>query len=140
MAITFHFLRPTNFVKRKRMRLLLEQLFTDENKEVETLDIIFCSDPYLLQINQQYLAHDYFTDIITFDLSNPGAGIVGEIYISVDTAKTNAKVFKTLLDNELSRLIIHGALHLCGYTDKKSAEKRAMTDKENQYLSLLETI
>jgi len=96
----------------------------------------FCSDNYLLKINKQYLQHNYFTDIITFDISE-GKTISGDIYISWDRVKDNAKTEKTLFHVELQRVIIHGVLHLCGYKDKSPKEQKQMRDKENYYLSLL---
>lgn len=100
------------------------------------LNYIFCSDSYLLQLNQDFLNHDTLTDIITFDNSSPGSVLEGEIYISIDRVKENAKVLKVSLDEELHRVIIHGVLHLIGYKDKKPAEKAAMRKKEEACLSL----
>ena len=100
------------------------------------LNYIFCSDQYLLQINQKYLDHDTYTDIVTFDNSETDKVIEGDIFISIDRIRENALKFNTGEENELHRVIIHGALHLLGYTDKKSADKKIMTGKEDHYLSV----
>ena len=102
---------------------------------MDEIHYIFCSDDYLLEINRQYLQHDYYTDIITFGLSNPGQPINAEIYISVDRVKDNALEFKTSLKRELHRVIFHGALHLCGYKDKKKADAALMKKMEENYLN-----
>ena len=112
--------------------------------KIEQLDFIFCSDDYLLNINQQFLAHDTFTDIITFDYSEPSKStskaIVGEIYISIERVKENAKTFKTSYLNELHRVMIHGVLHLCGFKDKKAAEQVEMRAQEDRALKELESL
>ena len=99
------------------------------------LHYIFCTDEYLLKINQRFLKHDYYTDIITFDLSETNK-IYGEVYISVDRLKENAAKYNTSSSDELHRLLFHGAIHLCGYKDKTVKEKRVMTEKEDVYLKL----
>lgn len=101
------------------------------------LSYVFCSDDYLLDINRSFLQHDYYTDIITFDLTEPGSKkIDAEIYISVDTIRDNAQRFDTSITKELHRVIFHGVLHLCGYKDKTSKDQELMTRKEDHYLSL----
>lgn len=97
------------------------------------LNYIFCTDNYLLEMNQQYLDHDTLTDIITFDLSEPG-DLLGEIYISVERVKENAVKFQTTYDDELHRVIFHGALHLCGFKDKKKSDQTQMRAQENKCL------
>lgn len=99
------------------------------------LDYIFCSDEHLLGMNKQFLEHDTFTDIITFDLSENDSQVIGEIYISVDRIKENAAKFKVDFTNELHRVIFHGALHLCGFKDKKPADKKEMTANEDACLA-----
>jgi probable rRNA maturation factor len=106
-----------------------------EGYKLKELNYIFCSDQYLLQINQQYLDHDTFTDIITFDNSGKNEIIEGDIFISIDRIRENAKKFNSGEENELHRVIIHGALHLLGYQDKNAASKKLMTEKEDHYLS-----
>ena len=100
-------------------------------KEIEEINIIFCSDNYLLDLNKKFLNHNYYTDVITFDSSIENS-ISGEIYISVDRLKENAKNLKTKLFDEYIRIIIHGTLHLCGFGDKTKDEKETMTRKENE--------
>lgn len=103
--------------------------------EFKTGDIafIFCNDEKILEINRQYLQHDYYTDIITFDYSTKG-NISGDIFISIDTVKSNAEKFKTAFHVELHRIIIHGVLHLCGQDDKTEENRAIMTEKENDAL------
>src|SRR5690606_38906062 len=101
------------------------------------LSFIFCNDAYLLSINQQYLNHDTYTDIITFDNSEKETIISGDIFISLDRIEENAALFEVTKIHELHRVIIHGVLHLCGYRDEKKGEKILMTEKENFYLSKL---
>ena len=98
------------------------------------LNFIFCSDAYLLKINKQYLDHDTYTDIVTFDSSEYEDVIAGDIFISVERTAENAKKFHVSEQDELHRVIIHGVLHLCGYVDKKKEDKELMTAKENEYL------
>ena len=119
------------------MKLFINQLFSKEGKKLGALDYIFCSDDYLLSINKDFLQHDYYTDIITFDLSDSDQ-ITGELYISVDRVKDNAEILGISASQELRRVMFHGALHLCGYKDKKASEKVLMTEKENQYLELFD--
>src|SRR5476651_2208791 len=118
----------------------LRQWITDTIKAegflLKELTYIFCSDNYLLQINQQYLNHDTYTDIITFDNSSVGNGIVGDIFISIDRVRENAAKFKITETDELHRVIIHGALHLLGYKDKTPVTKQKMTQKEDFYLNM----
>jgi probable rRNA maturation factor len=107
-----------------------------EGYKLKELTYIFCSDNYLLQINQQYLNHDTFTDIITFDNSETEKVIIGDIFISIDRVRENATQFNTSISDELHRVLIHGALHLLGYKDKTTASKQKMTEKEDFYLNL----
>ena len=100
---------------------------------MKSLNYIFCSDKELLKINIDFLNHDYFTDIITFDLSEKD-GIVGEIYISLERVRENAQQLKVPVTEELHRVIFHGALHLCGFKDKTKADKLVMTKKQDEYL------
>ncbi|TYR34504.1 rRNA maturation RNase YbeY [Sphingobacterium phlebotomi] len=99
------------------------------------LNFILCSDAYLLEINKQYLDHDTYTDIVTFDSSEEDNVIAGDIFISVERTAENALKFGVSERDELHRVIIHGVLHLCGYLDKKKEDKELMTAKENEYLS-----
>lgn len=114
----------------------IKSTITAEGYSLQELNYIFCSDEYLLQINQQYLDHDTYTDIITFDNSEEHKVIAGDIFISIDRIRENAIQFKSGEENELHRVIIHGALHLLGYQDKKPESKKLMTQKEDHYLGL----
>jgi probable rRNA maturation factor len=106
-----------------------------EGFKLKELSYIFCSDNYLLQINQQYLNHDTYTDIITFDNSSVDKVIIGDIFISIDRIRENAIKFNSAAADELHRVIIHGALHLLGYKDKTLVTKQKMTQKEDFYLN-----
>jgi probable rRNA maturation factor len=106
-----------------------------EGYKLDELTYVFCSDEYLLSINQQYLNHDTYTDIITFDNSDEKGVITGDIFISIPRIMENAATFKVSPTDELHRVIIHGALHLLGYLDKKPADKQKMTEKEDYYLA-----
>ena len=119
---------------RKTLKLFIQKLFKQEKTNLEQLDYIFCTDEFLLQMNQQYLKHNYFTDIITFNLSENTNTIVGEVYISIDRVKENAIQFNTSYVQELHRVLFHGALHLCGYKDKSKKDQVLMRQKENFYL------
>jgi rRNA maturation RNase YbeY len=106
-----------------------------EGYKLKELTYIFCSDAYLLQINLQYLDHDTYTDIVTFDNSANEGVVVGDIFISIDRIRENALKFNVTEITELHRVIIHGVLHLLGYTDKSVSAKKKMTQKEDFYLS-----
>ena len=106
-----------------------------EGFKLKELNYIFCSDAYLLEINQQYLDHDTYTDIVTFDNSEEEGKIISDIFISIERIRENAVKFNVTETTELHRVIIHGALHLLGYKDKSPADKQKMTQKEDFYLS-----
>ncbi len=108
-------------------------------KEVGDLNVIFCSDEKLLEINRQFLGHNYYTDIITFDYCTDD-NLEGELYISIDTVKANAIEYKQLFSDELYRVIIHGVLHLCGFDDHSNKQKHTMREKENEAITLLNKI
>jgi len=109
-------------------------MFRKEKKGLSALNYIFCTDKRILDINRQFLKHNFYTDIITFDLSETDR-IYAEIYISIDRIKENAKKLGFSFKSELHRVIIHGALHLCGYNDKTKVEKLNMREKEEVYLT-----
>ena len=115
----------------------LNQIIETEGYELGFISISFCSDKHLLKMNKIVLQHDYFTDIITFQLNEENEAIEGDIYISIDRVKDNAKTLKIRWENELKRVLVHGILHLCGYKDKTKKESELMRKKENEYLSLL---
>lgn len=121
---------------RRRLKTFIKQIFIDEGVLLSSLRYIFCSDQYLLSINKEFLQHDDYTDIITFCFSDVKEPVEGEIYISTDRVKENAKLVGVVLNNELHRVIFHGALHLCGYKDKRPSDKKEMTAAENKYLHL----
>ena len=107
-----------------------------ESNCIKELNYVFCSDAYLLEMNQLYLKHDTYTDIITFDNSETDMKVLGDIFISIDRIRENAKNFGVTETDELHRVMIHGLLHLLGYGDKSKTEKAKMTEKENYYLWL----
>jgi rRNA maturation RNase YbeY len=107
-----------------------------EGANIKGLNYVFCSDAYLLEMNQSYLNHDTYTDIITFDNSETDDVLQGDIFISVERVRENAQKFGINEQDELHRVMIHGLLHLLGYGDKSKAEKAKMTEKENHYLTL----
>lgn len=117
------------------VRQWIKDTITAEGFKLKELTYVFCSDAYLLPMNQQYLDHDTYTDIITFDNSDVEGDIVGDIFISVERIRENAAKFKISETDEMHRVIIHGALHLLGYTDKTVVTKQKMTQKEDEYLA-----
>ena len=114
----------------------IKALVKQELREIGAITIVFCDDNYLHKINLEFLDHDTYTDIITFDYS-VGNELISEIYVSTDRVEENAKKYKQTFEKEIHRVMIHGVLHLCGYKDKLTEEKQIMRDKENHYLSLL---
>jgi rRNA maturation RNase YbeY len=117
------------------VRNWIKDTITAEGFKLKELTYVFCSDAYLLPMNQQYLDHNTYTDIITFDNSSAENDIVGDIFISIERVRENAAKFGITETNELHRVIIHGALHLLGYTDKSVVTKKKMTQKEDEYLA-----
>lgn len=111
----------------------LKFLVDNEQKELGPISVIFCSDKYLLDINKQYLSHDYYTDIVTFDYVENNV-ISGDLFISLDRIRDNAQKFNVPLINELYRVVFHGVLHLVDYNDKTDEEQVIMRQKENFYL------
>lgn len=135
--IFFHYADRKLITKgKKKIKEVVGIIFKKEKVNFDRLDYIFCSDDFLLDMNKTFLKHDYYTDIITFNLSD-SSNIKGEIYISIDRVKDNAKSNKQDFYQELARVIFHGALHLCGYADKKKKEKAIMRSKEDFYLKQL---
>jgi len=114
----------------------IKALAKQELREIRDITFVFCDDNYLHKINLEFLDHDTYTDIITFDYSI-GNEVISEVYISVDRVADNAKKYSQTFENEIHRVMIHGVLHLCGYKDKCAEDKQIMRDKENHYLSLL---
>jgi len=124
-----------NLKEREKVRQWIGQTIKDEGyNRLGELNFIFCSDEYLLTINKQYLDHDTYTDIVTFDSSEEESVIAGDIFISIDRIRENAAKFAVAEREELHRVMIHGVLHLCGYYDKKKDDKALMSQKEDHYL------
>ncbi len=135
MSISFNKAdKNTTLAKRSVLKAFIEKAINKEGLRIERLQYIFCSDKYLLGINKSYLQHDYYTDIISFDLSETKGKLIGEVYISIDRVKDNAKTHKTSLKEELLRVIFHGALHFCGYEDKKPSDIKKMRSQEDKWL------
>jgi probable rRNA maturation factor len=133
--ISFHFLDVSvKLTDRLKLKYFIQSIFDKEKHPLSSLTYIFCTDDYLLGINKQFLNHDTYTDIVTFTLSNTKQPIEGEIYISIDRVKDNAITHEATLAQELHRVIFHGALHLCGYTDKTKAAKIIMRQMEDKCL------
>ena len=133
-----HFFFPyQNFslTQRTELKSFIREIFKKENKKLLSLQYVFCTDEYLLEINRQYLQHDFYTDIITFELGT-AEKIDGEIYISAERVRENSRLMQTSFKEELHRVIFHGVLHLCGYKDKLKNEKLEMRTKEDRLLQL----
>lgn len=134
MAIFFHTIDVDPHLKHKNaLKRWISACAIGEKRTVGTINIIFCSDDYLLDMNRQHLAHDYYTDIITFDFS-VNEQISGDLYISFDRVKDNALKTATPLNFETYRVIIHGVMHLCGYKDKSKSDALTMRQKEDSAL------
>jgi probable rRNA maturation factor len=134
----YFFLEEVSYTLRQKRNIRTWIIQTAENEEykIGILNYILTNDDILVQLNKEYLRHFTLTDIITFDLSESTGLLTGDIYISVDRARENAKKFKDSLSNEIKRLMIHGVLHLMGYKDKSQTERELMRAKEEYYLSL----
>ena len=133
-TILFHNADTSYILKNKRIiSSWITDTIKEEEKQLEEISYIFCTDDYLLKINQEHLDHDTYTDIITFDYTEDGI-ISSEIYISVDRVRENAKNLGVAALDEIHRVIIHGVLHLCGYKDKSDLQSQEMRGKENYYL------
>jgi len=123
------------FKEQKVLEAFSKIIEYETENDVDYINIIFCSDEYLLNVNREYLNHDYYTDIITFDYSEDV--IQSDIYISIDRIAENAISNSVSFENEIYRILLHGVLHLCGYKDKTIEEKKQMTIKEDEYLSVI---
>jgi probable rRNA maturation factor len=133
--VCFFFKTPVSLKNRAKLKKFIEAAFRKEKKKLKTLNYIFCGDEELLQINRQYLKHDYYTDIITFELSKKGEPVEGEIYISIERVRDNAVEMAQPFYKELQRVLFHGVLHLCGYKDKSEQEKKRMRHMEDKLIS-----
>lgn len=125
--------------KKTILKAWIKSVIEEEGYALQELNFILCSDEYLLRINQQYLNHDTYTDVITFDNSEELKMIVGDIFISLERIQENAKEFKHTVTDELCRVMAHGTLHLLGYKDKGKSAKKLMTEKEDYYLAKLKS-
>ncbi|MCL4856115.1 MAG: rRNA maturation RNase YbeY [Flavobacteriales bacterium] len=136
LSISFHS-EDVDFQLENEQQILdwIKNTIQQEAKSATEISYIFCTDEYLYQMNLAYLNHDTYTDIITFDYTENSV-VSGDIFISIDRVKENAIKFKTTFKNELSRVIIHGVLHLLGYKDKTPEQKQVMRSKEDFYLTL----
>ena len=126
--------RPFTFIKRRELKGWLKDVITEEGKTTGDINYIFVNDQELLKMNQEYLNHDDFTDILTFPLGEAGRVLTGDIYISLDRVKENAEGYHVNVSDELKRVMVHGILHLCGYKDKTRTQKKLMRQKEDYYL------
>ncbi|MGM9759137.1 MAG: rRNA maturation RNase YbeY [Parabacteroides sp.] len=126
-------------LRQEELRQWVREVARSYGKRAGDISYIFCSDEKILEVNRQYLQHDYYTDIITFDYTN-GNKISGDLFISLDTVRTNAEQFGATYAEELHRTIIHGILHLCGINDKGPGEREIMEANENKALALLRTL
>ena len=132
--ITFNSIDKNPRFSRKGVREWLIKTAKIEGNKIANLNYNFCSDDYLLEMNVQYLGHNYYTDIITFDLSDKKGYIEGDVYISIDRVKENARIQNIKIELELRRVLVHGLLHLMGYKDSTKKEKQLMRSKENKAL------
>lgn len=121
--------------EKRKITSWIKLCINEEGKKMNTISFNLCSDEYILQLNNEALQHDYYTDIITFELNEKNEPIEGDIYISIDRVKDNAKSLNIPFLSELQRVLIHGILHLCGYKDKNAKEEKQMRAKENYYLN-----
>ncbi|MCX2679058.1 rRNA maturation RNase YbeY [Galbibacter sp. EGI 63066] len=136
--INFHYETDFQLDNEKRFSNWIIQLVRSEEKEAGTINYIFCDDTYLHKINVNYLDHDTLTDIISFDYSN-GSLIEGDIFISIERVKENATEFEVAFENELKRVMAHGILHYCGYTDKTVKDREIMRQKEEEKMVLFDS-
>jgi rRNA maturation RNase YbeY len=121
--------------EKRKINSWIKLCVAEEGKKINTISFNICGDEYILQLNNEALQHDYYTDIITFELNEKNEPIEGDIYISIDRVKDNAKTLNIPFITELQRVLIHGILHLCGYKDKSTKEEKQMREKENYYLN-----
>ena len=126
--------RSTSLRSRTGLKTFINKQCLKEGVHIETLQYVFCSDAFLLDINKRFLNHNFYTDIISFDLSEQNGSLIGDVYISIDRVKENAKTEGNLYTHELLRVIFHGALHFCGYKDKKPADQKTMRSMEDKWL------
>lgn len=124
-----------SLAERTRLKIFIQKLLQKHGRRIVQLNYIFCTDQALRKINKTHLNHNYFTDIVSFDLSKTKKDLEAEIYISVDRVRENAKTYDTTIRKELHRVIFHGILHLCGYQDKLPEQQIKMRKLEEKYLT-----
>lgn len=134
MDINFHYQVPVNIRFKEALVKTINKIFSKESQSCDALSVVFCSDDYLLNINQQFLQHDTFTDIISFNYADKGEPVNGELYISIDRIRENAKLFNSSVEEERARVIFHGVLHFCGFKDKNVPQQKVMRNKEDEYM------
>jgi probable rRNA maturation factor len=125
---------PFTLKNKTGCRKWLNAVILEEGKKGRDINYIFCSDEYLLELNKTYLQHNSFTDILTFPYPDDKKTLSGDIFISIERVKDNALIFHQDFENELKRVMVHGLLHLIGYSDHELQEKAVMTERENHYL------
>ena len=130
---------PFQFKPKRLTSSWLKMVAESEIRKLGDINVIFCSDNYILDINQKYLQHDYFTDIITFDYCE-GNKLSGDLFISVDSVRENSIYYHTAFEDELNRVIVHGLLHRIGYDDHTEEDIAQMRSKENYYLELRKSL
>lgn len=140
MDINFNYQIPITIRFKNALVTTAMQIFKKEKQKAEALSIVFCSDEYLLTINQNYLKHNTYTDIISFNYAEKTDPVNGELYISMDRVRENASLFKTTVEEERARVIFHGILHFCGYKDKTAEQKIIMRSMEDRYLKVYNKI
>ncbi|WP_459210233.1 rRNA maturation RNase YbeY [Aquimarina rhabdastrellae] len=133
--INFFYECETSKLEEDKLVNWIKDVVNSEGKSIGEINYILCNDEYLLKINQDYLDHDTYTDIISFD-NTLGNQLNGDIFISIERVEENAKIFKVSLEEELRRVLIHGVLHFCGYKDKTEEEDKMMRNKENEKLDM----
>jgi rRNA maturation RNase YbeY len=133
--VQFHFLLPVTLLNRRGLKAFIISVFKREKRPLRDLNIIFCNDQYLLELNRQFLNHDYYTDILSFPLSHKKQPLIAEIYISVDRVRENAHLSKFSFKQELHRVIFHGVLHFCGFNDKSRNDITKMRSEEDKLLT-----
>jgi probable rRNA maturation factor len=139
--IGFHYPESDfSLTRRKQLKAFIKSLFIREKTVLDRVDYIFCTEEFLLDLNKQFLGHSFYTDILSFNLTDGNGPLRGEIYISPKRIRDNAHLYQVSFKEELQRVIFHGALHFCGYKDKTKKESANMRVKEEYYLSLYKRI
>ncbi len=128
-----------DFFTEKQLQAWLDAIASEHSRSIGEISFIFCSDDYILDVNRQYLQHDYYTDVITFDNSEDGL-LCGDVFISLDTVRSNAELFRVSFEEEFYRVICHAILHLIGFKDKTDADDVEMRKQEDHCLKLLESL